>query len=1014
MMCSAALSHALGGLQGHLHQFVWMVSGKSRHVRPGFQVSVGVWFLGIVLHFFVPVAQAVELASHFISSMRGTNRTLGAPLAGSIYATLLDHSKKMEPWQQDALRRHTLSPTLPNESIVELMNIAYETMLAAELALEEDEGGETTFENPEVVPLAPIHIPSNSAVAPPVTLRNIQHIQGVNRLLAGTDITLKPSGLNIIFGLNGVGKSGYTRILKSCCHSKSREAIMGNVFDAATVAPRAKISYLVGDNEEAHEWNPSEDSDNADLSRVAVYDSKTAAVHVGKTPTDLSYTPLGLELITGLIGTYDAVANEARNKIAWFRGHPAPSIVAEATSPTVRKSMNALGKAGGFAIAQTISLLAEEETNQLRSLPGEILNLQNNSKTARANQARLSAGNHRTQGARIKTLSRTVSTEQVTSLRTIWNRLREIEADQAVEVKHEFTTEKVPGVMTSHWQQMWDAVQEYAKSEVDLQPEYPAEDSQYCLLCHQTLSPEAHARLERFSEAMANDLETERIRINEQAIQILAGIRAAVSGDNIDSTLLAVLEEDHPEDIAQFRADLETIKSLLEPLPDGKGTTAEFIQTLTSPFTEGSESDQGSGIPVPGFRVANSLDQTVEFFSKLATEFDDEVAEIEGESAEGNVLAMKQATLLDLQERGRVAKYLNELKAQHNRLVHIHALEKVVGQCSTRGLTEKTRTMTADYIKRVADDFAENLRLLEELPEGVAADEFRLKVELVPAPIKKGVHSIAFTVRGASDPKQNADAVFSEGEFRAISLAAFLADVSSSDDGSAIIFDDPMNSLDHDFQSRVAIRLVEEARHRQVIIFTHSSAFVGSLWHEGIQRDRSRQLIANEPNIVDVDHHFLEIVRQGNDGTGVQVGGMGTPTNGFKGIMTFLENEIVKQARKHHSGDNANATAYHRDCETFANNLRKAWEYAVEEIIVDDVVARYKPSISTQKLKSLLKLTERDVAMVEAGMDVNSFLVHSTGLGKESTPPTPNDMQGRIKTLRDWASEYRNRKIRPH
>jgi hypothetical protein len=104
----------------------------------------------------------------------------------------------MEPWQQDALRRHTLSPTLPNESIVELMNIAYEAMLTAEFALEEDEGQETTFEKPVVIPLAPIHVPSNSAVAPPVTLTNIQHIQGVNRLLAGTGITLKPSGLNTL------------------------------------------------------------------------------------------------------------------------------------------------------------------------------------------------------------------------------------------------------------------------------------------------------------------------------------------------------------------------------------------------------------------------------------------------------------------------------------------------------------------------------------------------------------------------------------------------------------------------------------------------------------------------------------------------------------------------------------------------------------------------------------------------------------------------------------------------
>lgn len=912
----------------------------------------------------------------------------------------------MEPWQQDALRRHSLSPTLSNEAITELMNIAYEKALSSGPALEE--GEKVVFENPEIVPLAPIHVPSNSPVDEAVTLTSIQHIQGVNRLLSGADIKLKPTGLNIIFGLNGVGKSGYTKILKSCCHSKFREEIIGNVFDAAQVDPRARIAYRVGDREAAHEWNPSEESDNSDLSRVAVYDSKTASVHVGKNPTELSFTPIGLELITGLIGTYDAVAAETRNKIASIRSNSAPSIVVEANSPTVRAAMGRLGQAGGYAATELISILREDESEQLQRLPAEIADLQTYSQTARANQARLQASSHRSQGARIRTLSETISAEQVTALRTIWNRLREINAEQAVVVKHDYSAEVVSGVLSSHWQTMWEAVQAYAKSEGNPAQGYPSKDSQYCLLCHQTLSPEAHARLQRFSDAMAADLEAEKTRITKQASDILTGIRAAMSSQNIDDSLLTVLAEDHATDIAQFRADLESIRALLEPFPDGQGS-ADFITNLTSPFIEGSQVDEGSDTPVAGFTIATSLGQTVEFLLKLATGFEDKVAEINGESADGSVLAEKQATLNELQERSKVAESLGELKSRHNRLIHIQALELVVTQCGTRPLSDKSRMMTQEYIRRVSVDFTENLRLLEGLDKEVSADEFRLKVNLVPSAVRKGVHHVAFQVRGSSDPKRIAEGVFSEGEFRAISLAAFLADVSSSDDGSAIIFDDPMNSLDHDWQSRVAIRLVEEARHRQVIIFTHSSAFVGALWHEGILRDKNRQHLANEPNIIDVDHTFLEIVRQG-DHTGVQVAGTGTPVNGYKQIMAMLENEIVKQARKHDSGDEADPSAYQRDCETFGNNLRKAWEYAVEEIIFDDVVARYKPSVSTQKLKSLLALTHHDVAMVESGMDEGSFFVHSTGSGKAVSPPTPNDMQASIKTLREWVAGYRKRR----
>lgn len=73
-----------------------------------------------------------------------------------------------------------------------------------------------------------------------------------------TDLTLSSKGLNIVFGLNGVGKSGYTRILKSSCHTRHPESILGNVFLADNVEARATIDYLLGDEERSHEWNPLE------------------------------------------------------------------------------------------------------------------------------------------------------------------------------------------------------------------------------------------------------------------------------------------------------------------------------------------------------------------------------------------------------------------------------------------------------------------------------------------------------------------------------------------------------------------------------------------------------------------------------------------------------------------------------------------------------------------------------------------------------------------------------------
>ena len=68
--------------------------------------------------------------------------------------------------------------------------------------------------------------------------------------------------------------------------------------------------------------------------------------------------------------------------------------------------------------------------------------------------------------------------------------------------------------------------------------------------------------------------------------------------------------------------------------------------------------------------------------------------------------------------------------------------------------------------------------------------------------------------------------VVSEGEQRCLAIASFFAELSTADDRSAIVFDDPVSSLDYKWRDGVARRLVEEAKTRQVIVFTHDVVFL--------------------------------------------------------------------------------------------------------------------------------------------------------------------------------------------
>jgi wobble nucleotide-excising tRNase len=76
---------------------------------------------------------------------------------------------------------------------------------------------------------------------------------------------------------------------------------------------------------------------------------------------------------------------------------------------------------------------------------------------------------------------------------------------------------------------------------------------------------------------------------------------------------------------------------------------------------------------------------------------------------------------------------------------------------------------------------------------------------------------------------------------KAIALAEFLTELQLDLVRSPVIFDDPVNSLDHRIIDEVAKRLIRLSKTRQVIILTHSILLMSSL----IQQS---ELATNEDN----------------------------------------------------------------------------------------------------------------------------------------------------------------------
>ncbi|MFD2147929.1 AAA family ATPase [Mucilaginibacter antarcticus] len=93
------------------------------------------------------------------------------------------------------------------------------------------------------------------------------------------------------------------------------------------------------------------------------------------------------------------------------------------------------------------------------------------------------------------------------------------------------------------------------------------------------------------------------------------------------------------------------------------------------------------------------------------------------------------------------------------------------------------------------------------------------------------------TSKGASKIQQKINShyslfdILSEGEQKAIALAEYLTELQLDMSQSPVIFDDPVNSLDHHIIDDVSRRLIKLSADRQVIICTHSILLFNSLLH---------------------------------------------------------------------------------------------------------------------------------------------------------------------------------------
>ncbi|MBX3382948.1 MAG: AAA family ATPase [Phycisphaeraceae bacterium] len=707
--------------------------------------------------------------------------TLAAPI--SPFTSILAWSATWPDWQRDALRRIVESGPLRPEDLKELAAIcrAKHGLLP------------TTEAAPTAVPLAAAHSPGGAGDTSSVSLSKLSGLQNVGRLPNDQEIEFGDApGLTVIYGENGAGKSGYARVIKKACRARGTpEEIKPDVFVAAAAGPaRAKIGYRVGSVNTQIDWTDGSTSDPC-LSNIFVFDSFSARVHVGE-DGPACFKPRGLDVLPELAKACDTIKADLQTEIdaEYKKIKEARDGWSRNGTTTVAKLVNAIDANTDPAKIESAAAFTGNDEKRLTEINATL-----------STDPKLKAAATSAAANRIRTFAETAMSRATSVEDTAMQRLGEAIKDAETAAKAakaaagpELKDSDLPGSCNDVWLKLWDAAKAYSVAHAYPDKTFPVTDrGAKCVLCQQSLQADAIDRFSRFNKFVAEETRKHA----EAAKAKVTTMKLGVDSLRAIGTEAANIKTDLDREAAGAYTAVEAFAKAFDArvahaqkcLKDGTWTDAPVL--LASPCAN-------------LITLAENLDKRA--MEEEAAADPKKKQELEKERDE-------------LTDRRWLESKIDEVKAQINWHARAAKLKKCQEDCASRPVSDKAKELdklhvTAAFCKAFANE--RDALGLKTLP-----------VSLSAVRVAKGESQFAVVVDGAANA--NVEEIASEGEHRCIALAAFMAELSQASHKSALVFDDPVSSLDHRRREEIAKRLVREAETRQVIVFTHDLAFVCDL-----------------------------------------------------------------------------------------------------------------------------------------------------------------------------------------
>lgn len=775
--------------------------------------------------------------------------------------------------------------------------------------------------------IAPFNFSEKSTTVDKSRLLSLNHVHNVSAIESDEGIVFSEDEPTVIFGANGSGKSSYIRILKKMSGNDPQQVLLKNVYTKNDKEQQARLQYRLG--EKTYTKTLNDFTDDTFLKNVQIFDTEISNRYINQ-GNESSYEPLILSSLKQLIQSM-AIVNERlheRKKALLTKNLPEISDDRLKIDEDIRmgQKLYDIKKIETFSVDDEDRIATLTKIFQTQNIKQRLINLKKH------DEAIQSVLNN------ISSLLRIFNEKSINEFHGL---LKSLEENKVLKSNLENTllenksTDSSAIFSNNDWNKMW----QYACSYIGNH-----EDNDTCVLCGQALEGSYKKKYNDIRSFFNNQINNQ-IKVIEKR---LSDFRKKFPDPNILKSLI------------------ESSFIVLEISDQDKHIVLQKQKII---YDEISDLSKMSMI---GY---NSLIFLTDFYSSVRTKNQKEM-ELLSEKDNAESVTVLKSELIALHQK----KYFfqnKELIQQNNiTLEKIKIIQGLLKETNTTSVTKLINGITDILITQTyIDKFNAELLNLMKGRNNIA------KVRMIKEPPRKGRILLSLKISGRSDVE--VPNVLSEGEKRIVSLAAFLADSDSSGSNTPLIIDDPITSLDMEFETAVIKRLAELSDERQIIIFTHRLSLVKQV--RNIKKDTK----------------FLELYTIGQN-KGIPIG------MSFDKIGPKDFNKLVPRLNAIKQLDDS-PEKYRTSLWQICQDFRKMVEKSIEDILIGGIVSRYNPEVKSMQVKRLGHITSDDCLIIDVMMSKYSNYEHSQSDEYPTPEPDLIELEEDISKFSAWAKEAKKR-----